>query len=63
MQKFILTVFTIFLTASFSLCATTNSYDKYCNKTGSFKTNLSGITTQYNKYGNKVGSFKKRFVW
>ena len=27
MQKFILTVFTIFLTASFSLCATTNSYE------------------------------------
>ena len=58
MQKFILTVFTIFLTASFSLCATTNSYDKYGNKTGSYKNN-NGTITQYDKYGSKTNSYRQ----
>ena len=39
--------------------ASYNSYDKYGQKTGSYKTNSNGVTTKYNKYGQKVGSFKK----
>ena len=57
MKKFLLTLFILFLTASVSFCAT-NSYNKYGQKTGSFKTDSSGRITEYDKYGRKVGSYK-----
>ena len=36
----------------------TTSYDKYGQKTGSYKTDSSGRVTQYDKYGRKVGTYK-----
>ena len=48
------------LTLSFANVAfAVNSYDRYGQKTGSYKTNSNGVTTQYDRYGRKVGSFKK----
>lgn len=35
-----------------------NSYDRYGNRTGSYRSNSRGVTTQYDKYGNKVGSYR-----
>lgn len=43
MKRLLLTLFILFLTANFSLCAT-NSYDKYGSKTGSFKQSGSTIS-------------------
>ena len=54
MKKFILTIFTLFLSTSFALCATTKAYDKYGSKTGSYRTNGS-VTTSYDRYGRKIG--------
>lgn len=48
----------LFLLLIFSNCAfAVNSYDKYGNKTGSYRTDSNGRTTQYDKYGRKVGSY------
>ena len=53
MKKILLICFILFLNTSFGLCAI-NSYDKYGQKTGSYKQNGSTIN-QYNKYGQKTG--------
>ncbi len=58
MKKFILTIFILFLSASFTLCATTKAYDKYGSKTGSYHTNGS-VTTSYDRYGSKTGTIKQ----
>ena len=47
----------IFLGANPSY-STTNAYDMYGRKTGSFKKDSSGRVTEYDKYGKKVGSYK-----
>src|SRR5574344_454606 len=61
MSKTLLTLFlTIsftFTTASVGLCTTTNSYDKYGSKTGSYKQTSNGYNS-YDKYGSKTGSYK-----
>ena len=49
MKRFLLTLFILFLTASFGFC-TTNSYDAYGQKNGSYKKNGSTIN-QYDRYG------------
>lgn len=49
----------LFLLLIFSNCAfAVNSYDKYGNKTGSYKESSSRINS-YDKYGSKTGSYKK----
>ena len=58
MKKFLLTLFILFISASIGFCATTNSYDKYGNRTGSFKSNSSGTVSSYDRYGNRTGSYR-----
>ena len=49
----------LFLMLFFANCAfAVNSYDKYWNKTESYKTNSNGRTTAYDRYGNETDSFK-----
>ena len=57
MKKFLLTLFILFLTASVGFCAT-NSYNKYGQRTGSYKQSGSTIN-HYNQYGQKTGSYKQ----
>ena len=38
--------------------AITTSYNKYGQKTGSYKTDSIGRITEYDKYGRKVRSYK-----
>lgn len=57
MRKILLFLFAFFIFAGCCFAATTNSYDKYGSKTGSFRTNGSTIN-QYDKYGRKVGSYR-----
>ena len=47
----------LFLFSDSCSAVTTNSYDEYNSKTGSFRTNGNTIT-QYDKYGSKIGTFK-----
>jgi hypothetical protein len=58
MRKILLFLFAFFIFAGCCFATTTNSYDKYGTKTGSFKTNSNGVTTQYDKYCSKFGTFK-----
>ena len=53
MRKILLFLFAFFIFAGCCFAATTNSYDKYGSKTGSFRTNGSTIN-QYDKYGSKT---------
>lgn len=47
----------MFLTANISDAAV-NSYDRYGNKTGSYRETSTGFNS-YDKYGSKTGSYRK----
>ena len=53
-KLFILLISLIFLTANGT---TINQYDKYGQKTGSYKQTTNGYNS-YDKYGQKTGSYK-----
>ena len=57
MKRFLLTLFILFIAANIGFC-TTNSYDMFGQKTGSYS--LRGTTiNQYDKYGQRTGSFNQ----
>ena len=57
MKKLLLTFLILILTTSIGFCKITHTYDKYGNKTGSYKTNNSSVSS-YDRYGNRTGSYK-----
>ena len=60
MKKVLLSILILSLSTSVVLgVTTTNSYDKYGRKTGSYKTYSNGVTNSYDKYGRKTGSYKQ----
>lgn len=58
MKKFLVVILSIFVFAGMSFASGGITYDKYRNKTGSYKTNTNRTTTHYNRYGRKVGTYK-----
>lgn len=61
MKKFFALVLLIALTAGMCFAyTTTNAYDRYGRKTGSYRQTYSGYNT-YDKYGHKTGSVRKTY--
>lgn len=58
MKKLLSLFVSLLLLAGYCFAATTNSYDKYGSKTGSYRTNGSTVT-QYDKYSSKTGSYRQ----
>ena len=58
MKKLLSLLVSLFLLTGYCFAATTNSYDKYGSKIGSYRTNGSNVT-QYYKYGSKTGSYRQ----
>lgn len=58
MKKFLVVILSIFVFAGMSFASGRITYDKYGNKTGSYKTNTNGTTIHYNRYGRKLGTYK-----
>ena len=57
MFKKIFTILLILvLSSGIGYCTT--KYDKYGNRTGSYRTTSDGTTTSYDKYGSRTGSYK-----
>ena len=57
MKKIIITFLLLSCIILPSFAGTTNMYDKYGNKTGSYQSNSNGNVTKYDRYGNKEGYY------
>ena len=59
MKNLLMALFDSSIGTNIGNCTITNSYDRYGNVTGSFKTFSNGVVINCDRYGNETGSFKK----